>query len=60
MNNISFYLDIDGKMYSPDCCAPLEKATQQQEIEMHTLARDHYPGIRLKENELENIKSIGY
>lgn len=60
MKNTPFYLDIDGKIYSPDCCAPLENATRQQEIEMHTLARDHYPGIPLKEDELENIKSIGY
>ena len=60
MKNTPIYFDIDGKIYSPDCCAPLENATRQQEIEMHTLARDHYPGIRLKENELEHIQSIGY
>lgn len=60
MKNTPFYLDIDGKMYDPDCCAPLKTATQQRNIEMYTLARDHYPGIQLKEDELENIKSIGY
>lgn len=59
MKKTSFFLD-DGKAYNPDSCAPLENAAKRQEVDMCVLARDHYPGIRLKEDELEHIKSIGY
>lgn len=60
MKDAPSYSDIDGKIYNPDSCSALEKAAMRQEVEMYVLARDHYPGIRLKEGELEGIKSIGY
>ena len=54
------FSDIDGKIYNPDRCEPLEQAEQQNEIELCALSRDHYPGFPLKKGELPGIKSIGY
>lgn len=60
MNDTLTYADLDGKIYNPDCCHNLEVASMQQSIQMHGLARGHYPGRRLLNNQLSTIKSIGY
>ncbi len=57
--NIS-YIENDGGIHNPDSCTPLETAWQEKEIELHTLARDTYPGTRLEDDELSNVKSVGY
>ncbi len=58
-NNIT-YTSIDGEIYNADSCTPLEAAWKRNELEMQTLARGSYPGTRLNDGELGNIKSIGY
>jgi len=52
-------LDDEG-IYYPDSCVPLTLAWREGQVEMYTLARETYPGVPLKEYELEGIKSIGY
>lgn len=60
MTNNSIYTDLDGRIYNPDCCSPLEEAAKREDLDMRVLARDHYPGERLAEDELTGIKTIGY
>jgi len=60
MNNNTTYHESNGIIHNADSCTPLEAAWKKNEIELHTLARGSYPGIRLKDDELCNLKSIGY
>lgn len=60
MRNSVTYTSIDGQIYNSDSCTPLEAAWKKNELKMQTLARGTYPGTRLNDEELTNIKSIGY
>lgn len=44
----------------PDSCEPLNKAAGKGEILLHTFARGTYPGIRIPDDVLVGIKSIGF
>ncbi|WP_066632444.1 AraC family transcriptional regulator [Labilibacter marinus] len=54
------YIALDGGIYNPDSCTPLERAWINDEIELTTLARGTYPGRTLIDAELSQVKSIGY
>lgn len=55
------FYDPDGKLaYKADNCSPVKSAADAGDLELTTLARDAYPGIRLGKSELAGVKSIGY
>ena len=55
------FYDPGGKLsYRADNCSPVKNAAEAGELELTTLARDAYPGMRLSKHELTGIKSIGY
>lgn len=53
------YADQRGR-YRADTCAPLSDAVERGEIELHAIARGHYPGRRLEKSELPGVKTVGY
>ena len=53
-------METNGEIHNPDSCVPLERAWQNNEIELQTLARGSYPGKKLRDDELRGIKSIGF
>lgn len=55
-----YYDPIEKRTYEADSCMPLRQAWNNDEFELTTLARGTYPGKRLKNDELEGIKSIGF
>jgi AraC-like DNA-binding protein len=55
------YYDPKEKLtYKADSCVPLRQAWQNNELELNALARGTYPGQKLKNDELEGLKCIGY
>ena len=55
-----YYDPGEKKTYRADSCVPLRQAWENGELELTAFARDTYPGQRLKKNELEGLKCIGY
>jgi len=62
MNSIipKYYDPIKKRTYKADSCKPLRQACASKELELTSFARGTYPGQKLKSDELEGIKSIGY
>ena len=56
----SRFIDIGGKVYNADTCAPLNDAWKLGDIELHTLVKGNYPVQQLKNGVLSGIKSIGF
>jgi len=48
------------KNYVPDTCRPLVAAAQAGRVQLHALGRGGYPGQRLSEDELRELRSIGF
>jgi AraC-like DNA-binding protein len=49
-----------GKTYEPDACLPLLRGVHEGKVQLHALARGHYPGKKLSRNALTGVKSIGF
>ncbi len=49
-----------GKTYHADSCDPLSIAVRNSSVELRALSRGTYPGMRLKDDELEGLRSVGY
>jgi len=63
MNKISEnakFMDSEGNVHVADSCVSLEKAWEDNEIELVTLVRGSYPGRTLKGDEIPCVRSIGY
>lgn len=55
-----YYDPIEKRTYEADSCVPLQRAWANDELELTALTRGTYPGEKLKNDELEGVKSIGY
>ena len=50
----------DFGVFHADSCKPLSAAAAAGEIELHALARGAYPGMRLPQGEMRELKTVGY
>lgn len=50
----------NGEVYFADTCQPLKEAAQNKLVQMEAWGRFNYPGIKLSENELKGVNSVGY
>lgn len=49
-----------NEMFYPDTCVALKNAAAAGEVDLHALAREHYPGERLAGGALEGIRTVGF
>jgi AraC family L-rhamnose operon regulatory protein RhaS len=57
--NIPTFLDAEGVHYA-DTCDPLRLAVAENELEMHALARENYPGDPFPGDSLGEVRTVGY
>lgn len=50
----------DVESYEIDTCAPQVKALREGKIEIHSLSKGHYPGIRMNSNILPGLTNLGF
>jgi len=50
----------NGEVYFADTCQPLKEAAQKNLVQLEAWGRFNYPGIKLQENELKGVNSVGY
>lgn len=48
-----------GKVFRPDACEPLKQAADRGEVELQGWARGNYPGLRIPDDVLPGVRSIG-
>lgn len=47
------------KVYYADTCEPLKAAAERREVYLQAWSRGAYPGLRLPQNTLQNVRSVG-
>lgn len=52
------FRDLDV-VYHADTCEPLTEAVKAGAIQMSALARGHYPGLPLRQNEVPGLRTVG-
>lgn len=59
-NGRDVFFRAGREMHRADDCRPLVDAVREGTVELHALARGHYPGDRLRVAEAPGVSSLGY
>lgn len=59
LDDIPSFKDNEG-LHFADTCDPLRVAVQDNQLEMHALARENYPGDRFPGDSLSEVRTVGF